>query len=458
MTPRTTPSYLAGLVMTPALADFWTMDQAARDRLLLEGIAAAHAYHYERNTAYRSTVAVRGIGLSVGPPELPRLLRATSRAFTSYVDILGTPFPQSRPADFVDWLAEQMSVDQEPDRHRFRHGYRSLQGLLKAVERAYVGLDLEMLTSDDTSTRVTVVPRDRRSTDVTTESFGLSFERYLGLKPEHTAIFMTPKRTRNALARGAGYGLRRLGLPPNRVHFTVPLPASPDSARVRAGRAYRPGLRGSIEKHISHPVMAAVQARLVDAQAVESAVSLLIEASARKDKVLLVGSPGQLHMIASFLLDSSRTITVAPGSLLATLGGTPQTSGKAPADLLEDLQEAFRLTGGGPAPIRDMYGMPEANWAAMQCSAGSYHIPPWVYAVTVDDEERLQKEARSAGLLAFFDPYGGGELFPSFFRTADRVTLVRGETCPCGEPGHYLEDGSIQRIDLFGEAGCASLA
>jgi hypothetical protein len=454
MTPTTTASYLPSLTMAPALADFWTMDQAARERLLLEGIATAHAYHYERNTAYRSTVAVRGIGLSVRPPELPRLLRTTSRAFTSYVDILGTPFPQGRPVDFVDWLAEQMSVDLEPDPHRFRNAYRSLHGLLKAVERAYDGLGLELLTSDDSSTRVTVVPRDRRSTEVTTESFGLSFERYWGLKPEHTAIFMTPKRTRSALTRGAGYGLRRVGLPPNRVHFTVPLPASPDSVRVRAGRAYRPGLRGSIERHVSHPVMAAVQARLVDAQAVEGAVSQLIEASARNDKVLLLGSPGHLHMIASFLLDSRRTITLAPGSLLATIGSTPQTSAKARADLRDDLGEAFLLTGGGPVPIRDMYGMPEANWAAMQCSAGSYHIPPWVYAVTVDDEERLQKEPRSAGLLAFFDPYGGGDLFPSFFRTADRVTLVRGETCPCGEPGSYLEEGSIQRVDTFGEAGC----
>ena len=100
--------------------------------------------------------------------------------------------------------------------------------------------------------------------------------------------------------------------------------------------------------------------------------------------------------------------------------------------------------------------MAEANWAAMQCSHGSYHIPPWVYAVTLDDDEAFQKGPRTTGLLAFFDPCGGGDLFPAFFRTADRVTLVRGTPCPCGEPGSYLEEGSIRPIDLIGEARCPS--
>ena len=124
---------------------------------------------------------------------------------------------------------------------------------------------------------------------------------------------------------------------------------------------------------------------------------------------------------------------------------------KGPAEMREDLRSAFRLADGGPVPVRDVYGMAEANWAAMQCSHGNYHVPPWVHAVTLDDDEAFQTEARTTGLLAFFDPYGGGELFPAFFRTADRVTLVR-ETCPCGEPGSYLEEASIRRVDPSGDA------
>ena len=208
----------------------------------------------------------------------------------------------------------------------------------------------------------------------------------------------------------------------------------------------------------------------MDAQAVESAITRLIPASAHEQKVLLFGSLTQLHAIASFLLDGGRTITLAPGSLLGTSGirgraasgtgglrgrrGVRKGPGKAPAEMREDLRQAFRLTSGEPAPIRDVYSVAEANWAAMQCSHGNYHIPPWVHAVTLDDEEKLSEWGPLHGLLAFFDPHGGGELFPAFFRTADRVTLVRAGACPCGEPGSYLEEDSIRPVDQIGDPGC----
>jgi hypothetical protein len=197
------------------------------------------------------------------------------------------------------------------------------------------------------------------------------------------------------------------------------------------------------------------QERIIDAQAVESAISQLIPAAAHGEKVLLFGSPIHLHAIASFLLDSGRTMTLAPGSLLGTGGGMKQEYAKGPAEIRRDLESAFVLTNGAPVPVRDVYGMAEANWAAMQCSHGNYHIPPWVLAMTLDDDERFQTRTRSTGLLAFYDPFGGGDLFPAFFRTADQVTLVKGAECPCGETGSYLEEASIQRIDLLGEAGCA---
>jgi hypothetical protein len=202
--------------------------------------------------------------------------------------------------------------------------------------------------------------------------------------------------------------------------------------------------------------MTFVQERFVDGHAIESAISHLVPAAAHGEKVLLFGSPAQLHGVASLLLEGGRTMTLAPGSLLGTGGGMKEGYPRGPAEIRQDLEQAFRLTSGEPVPIRDVYGMAEANWAAMQCDRGNYHIPPWVHAVSLDDDELFQKEARATGLLAFFDPFGGGELFPAFFRTADRVTLVRGTTCPCGETGSYIEEGSIQRIDLFGEAGCAA--
>jgi len=444
----------------PALADFWSMGEAEREESLLRNITAAHAYHFERNTAYRNTVAARGVGPRARSAELPRLLRATSQAFASYVDILGTPFPQDQPAGFAEWLAEQVSVDLHP-RHHFRSRYRSLERLLRVVERAYSGSGLELLTSSGASGRARIIPRDRASMDLAAESFRLCFQRYLGMSADYTAILMMPERTRAAPARLARYGVQRVGLTPDRVHCTTNFLASPDRVRVRAGRTYRKGWRGGLEKRVWHPAMTLVQDRLLDAQAVESAISRLIPAVAHGDKVLLFGNLTQLHGIASFLLNGGRTVTLAPGSLLGTGGGMKGARGKGPAELRQDLQSAFRLPDGGPVPIRDVYGVAEANWAAMQCSHGSYHIPPWVHAVTLDDEEAIQKQARATGQFAFFDPCGGGDLFPGFFRTPDRVTLVRETACPCGEPGSYLEEASIGLIDLHGGAvwaGCAGQA
>jgi hypothetical protein len=441
--------------MRTPLADFWTMNEAAREDLLLREIAAAHAHHFERNTAYRNTVAAHGVGPWAPPAEMHRLLRTTSQAFKSYIDVLGTPFPQDRPAEFFRWLIEQVSLDLRAGAPRSPSRHRSLEGLLKAVERSYPGLGLEMLTSSGTSGRMAVIPRDRGSAGLAAESFSLSFQRYLGVTGDFTAIFMTPKRTRVGVPRMARNGLLATGLAPDKVHFTVPVPAGPDQLRVRVGRTYRPGWRGAVEKHMSRPLMTSLQGRLVDAQAVESAVSRLTPAGAHGERVLLFGSLGQLHNIASFLLDARRSLTLTPGSLLATWGGDKEPSAKTPAEMRQDLRDAFRLTTGEPAPIRDVYGMAEANWAAMQCSHGNYHVPPWIYAVTLDDQDAFQQGPRSTGPLAFFDPHGGGDLFPAFFRTADRVTLVQGPACPCGETGGFLEEASVRRLGLPGETGSA---
>jgi hypothetical protein len=134
----------------------------------------------------------------------------------------------------------------------------------------------------------------------------------------------------------------------------------------------------------------------------------------------------------------------------------------SPAQIRQEIEAVLNLEDGGPAPIRDVMGMAEANWAAPQCNAGNYHLSPWVYVVTLGQDDEIQAGAEVVGLLAFFDPLGGGRLFPSFFKTTDQVRLVNGgggydaaRLCACGRDTPYIVDGTIQRIDLLDEAGCA---
>jgi hypothetical protein len=472
------------------LSDFWSMPHEQRADVLIDAVLRTHAWHYLRNRSYRVTVSARGIGPVAGRADLARLLRSTAQTFKSYIDLLGSPFPQDQPLAFLEWLTDQLSIDLPGERFaRFRDAYGSLEGLLADFERIYADLGLEILTSSGSSGRSTILVRDRDAIDRTTESFYLCFQRYFHMQAGHRAIFFMPAATRIAMARMAAFSVTRVWAGDPRIHLTIPFPAYPDEVRVRAGRAYRPGLHGTVERRVLHPFITWMNDRCVTPWAVRKTISLLERSAAEGEKVLLFGGLVQLHAVALELVRRGRVLSLAPGSLLGTGGGLKELYETSPADIRRALRKTFKLDAaanganalgstcpcaGGAAdqrlscdgaetreiPIVDTYGMAEANWAAMQCTAGNYHLPPWLYAVTLDDDDNIQEEQDSTGRLAFFDPYGGGNLFPPFFKTPDRVHLVCGHLpgwrCSCGDPSSYLVSESIRRVDLLDEAGCAA--
>jgi hypothetical protein len=460
------------------------MSLAQRTTALLEAIAATHAWHYERNRAYRQTVAARGVGATIDLVDastgrstggqaqlLPRLLRTTAQTFKSYIDLLGTPFPQDRPRAFIEWLSDQISIDLPQDSFAlFRARYGSLEELLQDIERVYAEFGFEILTSSGTSGRSTIMVRDQASTDSTVESFYQAFQRYLGVRQVQRAIFVMPRQTRIAMARMASFSVKRLGLADDRIHFAIPFPADPDRVRIRSGRTFRPGLAGTVERRFWNPFMNWMQESYVTPRAVRATIELLERAEAAGEKVILFGGWVQLHAIAQELQQAGRIVHLASGSLLGAGGGLKERYPFTPAQIRQELADVVKLANGvgsdstaRPVPIRDFYGMAEGNWAAMQCRYGHYHIPPWIYAWTLDDDDCLQEEPDAVGLLAFLDPYGGGGLFPAFFKTTDQIRLIQGDeagngslACPCGETGAYIAQDSIQRVDLLDEAGCAA--
>jgi hypothetical protein len=451
------------------LSDFWSIDPDQREQILLEAIAQTHAWHFERNRSYRHTVAARGVSTRIGldgpgpgglQAVLPRLVRPTAQTFKSYIDILGTPFPQDQPRPFLRWLGDQLSMDLAPAAIiALRDRYPSLEALLQDIEGHFGDLGLEVLTSSGTSGRSTIMVRDRETTGFTVESFYLAFQRYLGMAGVQRAIFVMPRQTRIAMARMASFSVKRLGLDDDCIHFTIPFPAHPDQVRIRAGRTFRQGWPGTLERRFWHPFMNWMQEHYVNAKAVDGAVDLLAQAEAAGEKVLLFAGWIHLHAMALRLQEQGRVLRLAPGSLLGTGGGLKEAYPFAPDQIRRDLGQVIQRGDGQPVEVRDVYGMAEANWAAMQCQAGNYHIPPWIYARTLDDDGAFQEAPDATGLLAFLDPYGSGRLFPAFFKTADQVRLVRpqaGLGCPCGEDGAYITQDSIQRVDLLDEAGCAA--
>jgi Acyl-protein synthetase, LuxE len=452
--------------------DFWTISPPEREPILLDAIARTHAWHYRRNAAYRRMAETRGVGEQLGRQDLARMLRPTAQTFKSYVGALGTAFPQDRPAAFLEWLADQLSVKLPRERFgQFRPKYPSLERLLQDFEAIYSDFGFEVTTSSGTSGRATIMVRDRQTVDLAVDCFVQTTLAIWGVGGAHNAIFMMPRQTRIAMARTARFGAERLGMQgEGRAHFTIPFPADPDRVRIRTGRTFRPGWRGMLEKHIWHPFARWMDGRRVQPRSVAQTLSLLEEAERNGAPTLLFGSLVQLHALSQELRQRGygngsghgEKVGLPAGSLIGTGGGLKELYPFSPPEIRQDIQAVLGLEGGQPVPIRDVMGMAEANWAAPQCEVGNYHLPPWVYVVALNDDDEILSGADVVGLLAFLDPLGGGRLFPSFFKTTDQVRLVNGGSgydaarcCPCGRDTPYIAEGTIRRVDLLDEAGCA---
>jgi hypothetical protein len=276
-----------------------------------------------------------------------------------------------------------------------------------------------------------------------------------------------PEQTRIVMAWLARLATDRLGMGPQ-AHFAIPFPASPDHVRIRSGQLFKPGLRGMIEKKLLFPFMNKMNDTRVKDAYVNRTITWLETISKSEKAVLLFGGWIQLDAIYEGLRqrgygENGAALTLNPESMIGTGGGVKEYYPISPAQIIERLSTVLHTTEGKPLTHRDVYGMAEANWAAAQCEYGNYHLPPWVYAVVLGENDEIIRESQASGLLAFFDPCAGGQLFPNFFKSADRVRLVNGGSwhdpkldCPCGYQTAFITHNSIVRQDRLDEAGCAA--
>ncbi|MFM8322106.1 MAG: hypothetical protein ACKOC5_14435, partial [Chloroflexota bacterium] len=280
------------------MADFWGLPAEVARQAILQATLETHAWHFARNPAYRRAVESHGAGPQAGADDRPRLLRPTAQTFKGYIDLVG-PFPQQKPQPFLAWIADQLSIDLPRERFSgFKARYPSLEALLSDFERIYSDLGLEICTSSGTSGRSTIMLRSPLSMDRATEGFYLAFQRYFKMQIDHQAIFIMPQQTRIAMALMAGFSLVRLGIPAEHTHFTIPFPAYPDQVRIRAGRTYRPGTAGWIERRLLNPFMNTMNERYVTPRAVKDTLAILDGVEQRGEKVLVFGSWVHLHGLA----------------------------------------------------------------------------------------------------------------------------------------------------------------
>ncbi len=435
------------------IEDFFDLKHKERIPLLIEAIFESHKYHFNNNFAYRKTVSARGINDKIDIMSLERLLRPAALTFKSYIERTG-PFPQDHPLLFIKWLNEQLSVPLPSDRFSYlRKKYWTFESLLEHIEKIYADMGIEMVTSSGTSGKASVVLRDKETIEMAIDAFFTGIYKAWGISRGTSLVFVMPEKTRVTMARTASLGTKYLRWTDDAaVYFTMPFKANTDIIRIRSGRVYRNGLMGQIEKRIINPWIAWAYKNLAEPKFMKTTLKALDECIKLGKPLMLLGAATQLHLFAQ-----KYKMTFPEGSRIATGGGMKEMYPFTFDQIRQDLKTAF-----GNIPVSDVYGMSEANWAAFECPEGNYHIPPWIYAVVTDNSDKIINSCEATGLLAFFDPVGGGNLLPPFFQTADRVCLVNGGSeyssdliCPCGQDTAYIR-GSIMRVDLIGEAGCAA--
>ena len=444
------------------------MPMEQRQERLLDAVFETHQWHFSRNQAYRLAVESKGVGESIDQSELARLLRPTAHVFKSYIDLLKTPFPESHPQEFLKWLVGNLSIEIPEERLRqFKSRYPSLEAFLQAIERNFSDLGFVIGTSSGTSGKSTIMVRDAEGVELAIEAYKLAVYRLWGTKDAHEIVFIMPQQTRIVMAWLARLATERLGMGPQ-AHFTIPFPASPDNVRIRSGQLFKPGLRGVIEQKLLFPFMNRMNDTRVKDTYVNQTISWLEALSESKKAVLLFGGWIQLDAVYEGLIqkgygENGRALELHPESMIGTGGGVKEAYPYSPDQIRERLSTVLHTFDGQPVSHRDVYGMAEANWAAAQCKFGNYHLPPWVYAVVLDENGEIAPKPEATGLLAFLDPFAGGQLFPNFFKTADRVKLVNGGMwhdprldCPCGYQTAFIAQNSIVRQDRLDEAGCAA--
>jgi len=160
---------------------------------------------------------------------------------------------------------------------------------------------------------------------------------------------------------------------------------------------------------------------------------------------LFIGMWAQLYQLLQASKERGLSSGVHPDSVVLSGGGSKGIV------LPDDVQEQIRqMLGLDASRFLFLYGLSELTTIMPRCSAGRYHLLPWVIPIVVDgpgDNLLTPHEARLEGRLALFDLSVEGRW--GALVTGDKVVLNLTR-CPCGRSGPSIDDTVIRYIDLPG--------
>ena len=162
--------------------------------------------------------------------------------------------------------------------------------------------------------------------------------------------------------------------------------------------------------------------------------------SLRGQRVYCMFPSYPLFQVASRGLERGRSCQFDPDSAIATAGGAKGMP--LPPDWIEQICRFFGLE-----TLPRYYGMSEFSGLCKMCSAGRYHIQPWIIPFILDpDTSKLQaRRGVQKGRAAFFDVLMSGQW--GGIITGDELEVDFSTPCQCGQTTVHISAD----VERFGE-------
>jgi long-chain-fatty-acid---luciferin-component ligase len=166
----------------------------------------------------------------------------------------------------------------------------------------------------------------------------------------------------------------------------------------------------------------------------------------------IIGPPFLVARFMRFLELEAVQLALDPESLIITLGGWKQYTGRSISrDEFNKKAESF--LGIDRTRVRDMYGMIESNMLAIECEHQRMHVPPWSYVSIRDmSDPAIELAPGKTGGIAILDALNTA--YPGFL-LSDDIGEVDENDCPCGRTGQAVR---FRRRRHGAELGCCAVS
>jgi hypothetical protein len=407
-------------------SDPYRVELKTAEVMQFEAIRFAFQHHFEHNRMYRNFCIDHGV--------YPTDLRRTEDL--EKIPLIPDQFFKEHPSgrDFASWIANIFTGELP------KINISQSQPNFEQVIQAFNAAGLVITYSSGTSGHQTVIPRDRRT-------YNLS--EYMLSK---SAIAMTYPQWQYNMS---GYLLMPNPYKTNlyagkvcQVYFdaiddiTVAIDQQISAKYIRMTMNNEKGIQPTLIRLLSHMASIRMINRIID----------WLEKHQKTDrKITFVGAPYLVWSVLNRLKRQGRGFDFSHRGGIITGGGWKIFEGQR-LSTAEFRRQAQELLCFSPEFCLDVYGMVEGNGWMVQCPEGHYlHVPYTYYKGMVLDKYFKPQPYGEWGRFAFLD--SSALSYPGFIISGDMVRML--EHCPiCDRPGPVLEP-EIRRASGEDMRGCS---